>query len=96
MSGADSALLALHGVRLLGYASSGEVAGRFGLDRAVTAEHLLDAEAHGWVRRTEFAGRSGWSITDRGRAENERQLALELDAAGARRSPPRCTPASCR
>jgi hypothetical protein len=62
----------------------GEVAGRTGLDRAATHEHLLDAEAHGWVRRTEFAGRSGWSITDRGRAENERQLALELDAAGAR------------
>ena len=82
--GSDPALLALHGVRLLGYASSGEVAGRFGLERAATDEHLLDAEAHGWVRRTEFGGRSGWSITDRGRAEDERRLAAELDAAGAR------------
>jgi hypothetical protein len=83
-TGSDPALLALRGVRLLGYASSGEVADRFGLERAVTDEHLLDAEARGWVRRSEFAGRSGWSITDRGRAENERQLAAELDAAGAR------------
>ena len=84
MSAADPALLSLHGVRLLGYASTGEVADRFGLDRGATEEHLLDAEAFGWVRRTEFAGRSGWSVTDRGRAENERQLAAELDAAGAR------------
>jgi hypothetical protein len=82
--GSEPALLALHGVRLLGYASGGEVADRFGLERAATDEHLLDAEARGWVRRTEFGGRSGWSITDRGRAEDERQLAAELDAAGAR------------
>lgn len=29
-------------------------------------------------------GSTGWSMTDRGRAENERRLAAELDAAGAR------------
>ena len=49
------ALLALHGVRILG-----------------------------WVRRTAFADSAGWSVTDAGRQEDERQLAEELDAAGAR------------
>jgi hypothetical protein len=77
-------LLALHGVRLLGWASGGQVAARYGLPRDAVEEQLLDAEARGWVRRTGFAGRSGWSITDRGRIEGERQLAAELDAAGAR------------
>jgi hypothetical protein len=36
------------------------------------------------VRQTSFAGSAGWSITDGGRVENERRLAVELDAAGAR------------
>jgi hypothetical protein len=77
-------LLALHGVRILGYATSGEVAARYRLDPGEAHEHLLDAEARGWVRSAAFAGRSGWSITDRGRCENERQLAEELEAVGAR------------
>ena len=77
-------LLALHGVRVLGFASGAEVAARYRLDRGVVEENLLDDQAHGWVSRSEFAGRSGWSITDAGRAENERRLAEELDAVGAR------------
>ena len=36
------------------------------------------------MTHSEFACTSGWSLTDRGRAENERQLAAELDAQGAR------------
>jgi hypothetical protein len=78
-------LLALHGVRILGAATPGEVAARFGLDPDEVSEHLLDAEARGWVRRYAFDGRTTWSMTDRGRVENERQLAEELDAVGARR-----------
>jgi len=77
-------LLALHGVRLLGFADSARVAGYFGLPADDVEEHLLDAEARGWVRRSGFAGTSGWSMTDAGRAEEERQLAEELDASGAR------------
>ncbi|HQL55854.1 MAG TPA: chorismate mutase, partial [Phycisphaerae bacterium] len=46
-------------------------------------EHLLDAQAYGWVRRHEFFGET-WSMTERGRAESERQLAAELDAVGGR------------
>jgi hypothetical protein len=77
-------LLALHGVRVLGFAAAGEVAARYRLDAGQVGELLLDDEARGWVRRSEFAGLAGWSITDTGRLENERRLAEELDAAGAR------------
>ncbi len=77
-------LLSLHGVRILGFAPTRSVAARYRLDAGEVEEHLLDAEAVGWVARSTFAGSSGWSITDAGRRENERQLAAELDAAGAR------------
>ena len=80
----DPETLVLHAVRLLGFAEAGRVAARFGQDAHETHELLLDLEAHGWVSRTEFAGRSGWSLTERGRDEDERRLADELDAAGAR------------
>ena len=76
--------LTLHGVRLLGFADTRQIASRFGLDRGEVEENLLDFEAFGWVTWSEFAGSAGWSVTDRGRAENERRLAAELDASGAR------------
>ncbi len=71
-------LLVLHAVRLKGMADTDAVARRFGLGRAVADELLLDAQAYGWVTWSEFAGTGGWSLTDRGRAENERRLAGEL------------------
>ncbi len=77
-------LLALHGVRVLGWADAVKVAALYRLDPAVVTELLYDHEAHGWVRRVEFAGSAGWTCTDRGRVENERQLAGELDRTGAR------------
>lgn len=76
--------MTLHGVRLLGFAATQQTASRFGLDRGEVEENLLDFEAYGWVSWSEFAGSAGWSVTDRGRAENERRLAAELDASGAR------------
>ena len=76
--------LALHGVRVLGFATASRVAGRYGLDVSVVGESLLDFEAHGWVRHTSFGGSSGWSLTEEGRVENERRLAAELGRAGAR------------
>lgn len=81
----DSApeLLALHGVRILGGPSTRAVAERFGLSAGAVREHLLDAQAYGWVSRHDYFGET-WSLTDRGRSENERQLARELDAIGAR------------
>jgi hypothetical protein len=69
---------------VLGYASAARVAERWGLQTPLVADLLLDHEARGWVRHTSFGGSSGWSLTDAGRAENERRLAVELDETGAR------------
>lgn len=79
-----SALLALHGVRVLGFADNPAVARRFGLDTDAVAELLLDYEAMGWVQRAGFAGTTGWSLTDPGRVQNELMLAAELDEYGVR------------
>jgi len=78
-------LLVLHGVRLLGFADGRRVARRWGLDEVDVEEHLLDAEAYGWVSRSEFDGTAGWFLTDAGRRRNEDGLAAELDRVpGAR------------
>ncbi|WP_309133464.1 transcriptional regulator [Cellulomonas sp.] len=76
-------LLTLHAVRVLGFADSPAVARRFDLEPAEADEALEDAQARGWVTHSRFADLSGWSLTDAGRAENERQLAAELAAVGA-------------
>ncbi|MGI5271572.1 transcriptional regulator [Nonomuraea sp. CA-218870] len=80
--GSPPGLLVLHAVRITGYADTPAIARRFGLDPAETKEALLDAEAFGWVRHTSFADDGGWSLTERGRAENERLLAAELAQVG--------------
>ncbi|MGI8448915.1 MAG: transcriptional regulator [Streptosporangiaceae bacterium] len=82
VSAADD--LALHGVRVLGFPTASRVAGRYGLPPDTVREALLDFEARGWARHLSFAGSSGWSLTDAGRAEDERRLAAELDRAGGR------------
>lgn len=79
----EPALLSLHGVRVLGGPSTERIARRFRLPAAEVGEHLLDAQAYGWVSRHDFFGET-WSLTERGRLENERQLAAELDAVGGR------------
>jgi hypothetical protein len=71
----------LHALRLTGMGEPVDVARRFALDRDEVTEHLLDFQALGWVRRVEFAGVRGWTLTEAGRAENERQLAAELAAS---------------
>ena len=75
--------LALHGVRVLGFATPSRIADRYRLDLDAVQELLLDHEARGWISHLSFAGSSGWSLTDTGRSENERRLAAELDRAGA-------------
>lgn len=82
MTDSPTDLLVLHAVRILGFAETVEVARRFGLDAAQAAELLGDAEARGWVTHSSFAGLGGWSLTERGRAEDERLLAAELATAG--------------
>lgn len=75
-------LLVLHAVRITGFADTAAIARRFELDPADVDEHLLDAEAQGWTTYTAFDGTAGWSLTERGRAENEHQLAAELARTG--------------
>jgi hypothetical protein len=77
-------LLVLHAVRVKGFADTAAIADRFGLDDADAQEHLLDAQAHGWVTFSTFGDTAGWSLTERGRAENERRLAIELDDVDGR------------
>lgn len=77
-------VLALHGLRLVGAGDADAVARRFALDRDEVTEALLDFQAYGWASHLEFAGLGKWSLTEAGRHANERQLAEELDAAGAR------------
>ena len=77
-------LLTLHGVRVLGSPAADTLARRFRLDADEVREALLDAQAFGWVTRYDFFGDITWSLTDAGRVHEERLLAAELDAAGAR------------
>jgi hypothetical protein len=73
--------LVLHAVRLTGFADTPAVARRFELPQDAVEESLKDAEARGWTAYSTFAGTSGWSLTEAGRAENERLLAAELTEA---------------
>ena len=76
-----SELLILHAVRLLGFANSEAIAARAGTSTAEVARVLDEADTQGWVQHLGFAGLEGWSLTDTGRAENERQLAAERQLA---------------
>jgi hypothetical protein len=71
--------LVLHAVRLLGFGEATAIAGRFGLRPGPVEDALQDARARGWTTQSSFAGTSGWSLTEEGRAENERRLKAELD-----------------
>jgi hypothetical protein len=65
-------------------ASAERAARRFDLATGTVSELLLDFEAYGWVRQSEFAGLGSWALTEAGRDANEQQLADELDEADAR------------
>ncbi|SMX91690.1 MULTISPECIES: transcriptional regulator [unclassified Brevibacterium] len=70
-------LLVLHAVRLLGFAGEDAVARRAGVGAEETLVRLHQAERSSWVQHLELFGVNGWSLTDFGRWENERQLAHE-------------------
>lgn len=76
-------LRTLHAVRLLGYANPYAIAERAGVDPDNALRALTEAEQAGWVQHVAFADLDGWSLTDDGKAENERQLAAERDEADA-------------
>lgn len=70
-------LLVLHAVRILGFTDPAGIVDRIGVSHDDTIRFLRDAEHHGWVRHDAFAGLDGWSLTEEGKAENQRQLARE-------------------
>lgn len=77
-------VLILHAVRVLGYAAVSRIATRVDCTESETTERLLDAQAHGWVTWSSFAGDKGWSLTEAGKAAGEKRLSAELDQSGAR------------
>lgn len=74
-------LRVLHAVRLTGFADSAVVAERSGTSCDEAATLLHDAECKGWVQYVGFADLAGWSLTETGKSENERQLAVERESA---------------
>lgn len=79
-----SSLLALHAIRLGGFVDTQAVADRYGMPVGLAESHVRDFRACGWISRFRFGADAGWSLTESGRAENERLLADELSACGAK------------
>ena len=74
--------LALHGVRLKGFAEAAAIAAAVGLDEATVEEQLAKLQAEELVVHRE--GRlAGWALTAAGRAEQQQLAAADADAAGA-------------
>lgn len=75
--------LALHGLRLKGFAEADAVAAAFGVDAGDVEAELKALADDGLVGRRD--GRiSGWSLTPDGRAAHAAEVAAELEASGAR------------
>jgi DNA-binding MarR family transcriptional regulator len=79
----DARLLVLHALRLKGVVAPEGAAEAVDLDVAAVTRRLDELAAEGLVVRREGL-LSGWQLTPAGRAEHERLLAAEVDAAGAR------------
>lgn len=80
----EPSLLVLHAVRILGFGSVEAVAERAGTHVSEVLRVLTEADHRGWVQHTEFADLEGWSLSEAGKEENERQLAAELTVADPR------------
>ncbi len=79
----DLGLLALHGLRLKGFAPSSTVAAFYGLDEAELDRHYRRLADEGLVK-ARHDGSGHWLLTPAGRAEGERRLAAELDRTAQR------------
>ncbi|MGW0247223.1 hypothetical protein ACWDYH_11355 [Nocardia goodfellowii] len=79
----DSSLLALHAIRLGGFIDTQAVADRFRMPVGLAESHVREFRERAWISRFRFGPDAGWSLTESGRAENERLLADELAACGA-------------
>ena len=75
--------LVLHTLRLKGFAEVDAVADATGLSSNEVSKHIEVFETDGLVIHR--AGTvSGWTLTEAGRAEDERRAAAEIEAAGLR------------
>jgi hypothetical protein len=74
----------LHGLRVRGFAETDVLAEITHLDAVTVVRALEEFAAEGLVSRKQGVEVSGWVLTPQGRAEHEKRLAEELDAAGAR------------
>lgn len=78
-----TSLLAIHGLRLKGFATTDTVANLYRLDLGDTEAALSEAATRDEVRfRT--GARTGWALTPMGRTRGEADLAAELEATGGR------------
>ena len=79
----DPTLLVLHALRLKGVAGGATLAEASGLDAGEVAARLRQLAGEGLVvERT--GALQGWSLTPAGRAEQQRAVRDEVDAAGVR------------
>ncbi len=76
-------LRVLHDLRLKGFADTRFLAESVGADVGDVERLLLVATEDGFARRRD-GSRAGWSLTEEGRKEHERLLAVQLDEAGRR------------
>lgn len=79
-----SSLLALHAIRLGGFVDTQAVADRYRMPVGLAESHVRDFRERGWISYFRFGTDAGWSLTESGRAENERLLADELSECGAK------------
>jgi len=76
--------LVLHGLRVKGFAETDVLAEAAGLDDVVVVRLLERFAGEGLVKRRDDPMKAGWTLTPQGRAEDEKRLADELEASGAR------------
>jgi hypothetical protein len=74
----------LHALRVKGFAETDVLAEVTHLDDVTVVRALEAFAAEDLVKRRQGVEVSGWTLTPQGRAEHEKRLADELDAAGAR------------
>lgn len=74
-------LLVLHAVRVLGFADTDAIVARSQVPDGDAKEILREAKQCNWIEYSSFADLAGWSLTEAGKQENERQLAIEREIA---------------
>lgn len=77
-------LLALHAVRLAGFADTEAVADRVELPADIVGDTLCVLEGQHLIERMAFADSGGWILTDAGKSRDSELLQEELEASGAR------------